>query len=164
MADVATIIDIDELDPEEAIDALEVSDEQPQPTPGFDDNLAENISEQDLLKIGAELDQLWHADRNSRAEWEEKYKKGLKVMDMVTLYTARHTNMLKDKHRERDYMELVTWELVTSELMERRQLGGEKKQLSSQKSVPTENGMSEMIKLLIKILILVLCMVNRSTA
>jgi len=47
------------------------------PSEDFFANLAEEISEDDLKKIGTELIGQYQGDRDSRSEWEETYIKGL---------------------------------------------------------------------------------------
>lgn len=46
----------------------------------FDANLAEYMAEEDLRSLGHELVAFFEADKNSRTEWEEMYKKGMEYL------------------------------------------------------------------------------------
>ena len=47
----------------------------------FDQNLAEVIDERELMRKASELVGFYENDRAARAEWEERYKQGLKTLD-----------------------------------------------------------------------------------
>jgi hypothetical protein len=47
----------------------------------FDKNLAEVIDEKELARKASELVSFYENDRAARAEWEERYKDGLKTLD-----------------------------------------------------------------------------------
>ena len=47
----------------------------------FDENLAEDMEESELLKKASELVNYYEIDREARSEWEEKYKQGLETLD-----------------------------------------------------------------------------------
>jgi hypothetical protein len=47
----------------------------------FDQNLAEVIDEKELARKAQELISFYENDRAARAEWEERYKEGLKTLD-----------------------------------------------------------------------------------
>ena len=59
------------------IDLMPEDDEE-----GFDDNLAEYISQGDLQKIASDLIEMIDSDINSRKDWTEMYVKGLDVLGM----------------------------------------------------------------------------------
>jgi len=48
----------------------------------FDANLAEHLEDAELTVIGLELLEDYRADRTSRSEWEEAYRKGLKLLGL----------------------------------------------------------------------------------
>lgn len=50
--------------------------------PDHDDNLAEYMDQRDLLAIGGELVSLFDADKDSRAEWEATYVKGMDLLGL----------------------------------------------------------------------------------
>ena len=50
-------------------------------TNDFDSNLAELIDEEELSRKGQTLISYYETDRESRSEWEERYKDGLKTVD-----------------------------------------------------------------------------------
>ena len=52
-----------------------------EPENEFDSNLAESIDAQDLSRKGQTLIAYYESDRESRSEWEERYKEGLKTVD-----------------------------------------------------------------------------------
>ena len=52
-----------------------------EPDNEFDSNLAESIDAQDLSRKGQTLIAYYESDRESRSEWEERYKEGLKTVD-----------------------------------------------------------------------------------
>ena len=47
----------------------------------FDSNLAELIDDRELARKGQTLISYYESDRESRSEWEERYKEGLKTVD-----------------------------------------------------------------------------------
>jgi len=47
----------------------------------FDSNLAEVIDDQDLMRKAQTLISYFETDKDSRSEWEERYKEGLKTVD-----------------------------------------------------------------------------------
>ena len=47
----------------------------------FDENLAEDMEESELIKKASELVNYYEIDREARSEWEEKYKQGLETLD-----------------------------------------------------------------------------------
>ena len=59
------------------IDLMPEEDEE-----GFDANLAENMSDSELMKISSDLIEMVEADINSRKDWVEMYVKGLDVLGM----------------------------------------------------------------------------------
>jgi len=65
------------------MDGMQI-DMMPDETQGeaFDANLAENMSEADLQKVGNDILALVDADINSRKDWVEAYVKGLDVLGM----------------------------------------------------------------------------------
>ena len=52
-----------------------------EPENEFDSNLAESIDAQELSRKGQTLIAYYESDRESRSEWEERYKEGLKTVD-----------------------------------------------------------------------------------
>jgi hypothetical protein len=59
------------------IDLMPEEDEE-----GFDANLAESMSDSELMKISSDLIEMVEADINSRKDWVEMYVKGLDVLGM----------------------------------------------------------------------------------
>lgn len=59
------------------IDLMPEEDEE-----SFDANLAENMSDSELMKISSDLIEMVEADINSRKDWVEMYVKGLDVLGM----------------------------------------------------------------------------------
>jgi hypothetical protein len=57
------------------LDAVEESDDD------FDSNIAEQLDEKELKKKASDLIGFYNTDRSARAEWEERYKSGLKTLD-----------------------------------------------------------------------------------
>ena len=47
----------------------------------FDENLAEGMTDTELLRKASELIKYYETDREARSEWEERYKKGLETLD-----------------------------------------------------------------------------------
>ena len=47
----------------------------------FDANLAEDMAEEELNTTASELVGFYNTDRESRSEWEERYKRGLETLD-----------------------------------------------------------------------------------
>ena len=47
----------------------------------FDENLAEEMTDTELLRKASELIKYYETDREARSEWEERYKKGLETLD-----------------------------------------------------------------------------------
>jgi|TARA_R110000782_G_scaffold17298_2_gene48474 hypothetical protein len=56
-------------------------DDISEPDTEFDANLAEDFSAKELKSEASELIMFYNNDRESRSEWEERYKKGLKTLD-----------------------------------------------------------------------------------
>ena len=52
-----------------------------EPENEFDSNLVESIDAQDLSRKGQTLISYYESDKESRSEWEERYKDGLKTVD-----------------------------------------------------------------------------------
>ena len=59
---------------------------EPEAEEDFYTNLAENIDDRVLTKLGSELVQMYKSDRDSRQDWEDQYVKGLEFL--TTNYTA----------------------------------------------------------------------------
>ena len=47
----------------------------------FDENIAEEMTDTELLRKASELIKYYETDREARSEWEERYKKGLETLD-----------------------------------------------------------------------------------
>jgi hypothetical protein len=47
----------------------------------FNENLAETIDENELVKKAGHLVHSYEADRSARSEWEDRYKQGLETLD-----------------------------------------------------------------------------------
>ena len=58
------------------------SDLPPETDSSFDDNLAEEIDQKTLDRIGSHLMGYYNNDREARSEWENRYKSGLKTLDV----------------------------------------------------------------------------------
>tara|TARA_R100000664_G_scaffold11944_1_gene19231 strand:- start:14672 stop:17104 length:2433 start_codon:yes stop_codon:yes gene_type:complete len=58
------------------------SDLPPEKDSAFDDNLAEDMDHKTLDRIGSQLMGYYNNDRESRSEWENRYKSGLKTLDV----------------------------------------------------------------------------------
>lgn len=65
------VIDFDEGDDEAAAEEI-----------AFDANLAEHVPEADLMKIGADLKNLYDTDKRSRKDWEDAYTKGIALLGL----------------------------------------------------------------------------------
>lgn len=72
-ADGSTVVDFDPQEPA-ARDPL---------IAGFDDNLAEFMTEADLAKIASELIEDYEADLESRKEWETRAAEGIKLLQVI---------------------------------------------------------------------------------
>ena len=57
-------------------------DEPVQRDSAFDDNLAEELDQLKLDRIGGQLMGYYNNDRESRSDWERRYKSGLKTLDV----------------------------------------------------------------------------------
>ena len=58
------------------------SDLPPEKDSAFDDNLAEDMDRKTLDRIGSQLMGYYNNDREARSEWENRYKSGLKTLDV----------------------------------------------------------------------------------
>ena len=58
------------------------SDLPPDTESAFDDNLAETLDQRLLDRVGSELIGYYNNDKESRSEWENRYKQGLKTLDV----------------------------------------------------------------------------------
>ena len=58
------------------------SDLPPETDSSFDDNLAEEIDQKILDRVGSHLMGYYNNDREARSEWENRYKSGLKTLDV----------------------------------------------------------------------------------
>ena len=58
------------------------SDLPPETDSSFDDNLAEEIDQKTLDRVGSHLMGYYNNDREARSEWENRYKSGLKTLDV----------------------------------------------------------------------------------
>ena len=47
----------------------------------FNENIAESIDENELLRKAGTLAKCYESDKNARTEWEERYKQGLETLD-----------------------------------------------------------------------------------
>ena len=56
-------------------------DLMPEDESNFDANLAESLDDNELARKGQTLISYYENDRESRSEWEERYKNGLKTLD-----------------------------------------------------------------------------------
>ena len=78
-------IEIEIVDPEaihiKAGD-LEIGMEKGEEDEGFDDNLAEEVSEAALATLAGDLDRSIDQDKNSRKDWEKAYTEGLKLLGL----------------------------------------------------------------------------------
>ena len=77
---VATEIEIEiepSLEQDDGSMIIDFEDAPPGLEAGFGENLAEVIDEADLASLGSELIELFNADRESRADWENTYVTGL---------------------------------------------------------------------------------------
>ena len=74
----------DDLQVEETDDGnvlIGEAEETTEPKTDFYSNLAEQIDERELLVHSSELLDYYQTDREARANWEERYKEGLKTLD-----------------------------------------------------------------------------------
>ena len=77
-------IDIEIVDPEAVhigIGDMEI-DIEPEGDPEFSKNLAEDMSEQDLMTLGSDLIGLFETDLNGRKDWADTYVQGLKLLGL----------------------------------------------------------------------------------
>ena len=58
------------------------SDLPPEKDSAFDDNLAETLDQRLLDRAGSDLVGYYTNDREARSEWENRYKAGLKTLDV----------------------------------------------------------------------------------
>ena len=77
-------IEIEIVDPEAvSIKAGDMEiDIEPEGDPEFSENLAENMSEQDLMTLGSDLIGLFETDVNGRKDWADTYVQGLKLLGL----------------------------------------------------------------------------------
>jgi hypothetical protein len=81
-------IEIEIVDPEEVnigVDGMEISlrpGDEDDGDGGFDENLADTLSEGEILEIVSQLSADIDNDKNSRKEWEKTYTEGLKLLGL----------------------------------------------------------------------------------
>ena len=78
-------IEIEIVDPEAVhikVGDLEIGMEKGEEDEGFDDNLAEEVSEAALATLAGDLDRSIDQDKNSRKDWEKAYTEGLKLLGL----------------------------------------------------------------------------------
>ena len=85
-----------------ALDAMSERDET------FDNNIAEEIDENDLNKKAQDLIGYFDSDKESRSDWEERYKQGLETLEpdggMVEEEEQRATRGLSTSLRSYDLL------------------------------------------------------------
>lgn len=77
-------IEIEIVDPEEVkirAGGLEI-DIEPEEDDSFSDNLAEEMTESELMVLGSELVGLFEADQSARKDWADTYVDGLKLLGL----------------------------------------------------------------------------------
>jgi hypothetical protein len=77
-------IEIEIVDPEAVhigMGDMEI-DIEPEGDPEFSKNLAEDMSEQDLMTLGSDLIGLFESDQNGRKDWADTYVQGLKLLGL----------------------------------------------------------------------------------
>ena len=78
-------IEIEIVDPEAVhikVGDLEIGMEKGEEDEGFDNNLAEEVSEAALATLAGDLDRSIDQDKNSRKDWEKAYTEGLKLLGL----------------------------------------------------------------------------------
>lgn len=77
-------IEIEIIDPEAVhISAGDMEiDIGPEEDEGFSDNLAEEMSESELMALGSDLVALFEADQSARKDWADTYVEGLKLLGL----------------------------------------------------------------------------------
>ena len=59
--------------------SLDIIEEQES---SFDQNLAETIDAKELNSVASQLISSYESDKEARSEWEDRYKEGLKTLDV----------------------------------------------------------------------------------
>ena len=74
-------LQVEEIDNDEVLIGDPEMDVMQNEDSDFDSNLAEVIDDNELARKGQTLISYYENDRESRSEWEDRYKKGLKTLD-----------------------------------------------------------------------------------
>ena len=74
-------LQVEEIDNDEVLIGDPEMDVMQNEDSDFDSNLAEVIDDNELARKGQTLISYYESDRESRSEWEERYKEGLKTVD-----------------------------------------------------------------------------------
>ena len=77
----ADTLQVEELNDDEVLVGDPALDAIPERDETFDNNIAEEIDENELNRKAQDLVGYFDSDKESRSEWEERYKQGLETLE-----------------------------------------------------------------------------------